>query len=165
MKSIVWSIALAIGIFACSIAPSFAQERSAIKQGFELAPNSGKRILVLRPSVRVGAQSTGGLFEPNADWTEKAKENIHRTLKEYQAKLGNATVVAPEAYGESAQIVEEHMALFASVSQAVIEYQFFVGNRLPTKNSTTKMMFLIGRWHRRLGTPRSKGCRLCALYL
>ena len=30
------------------------------------------------------------------------------------------------------------MALFAAVSQAVIEYQFFVGNRLPTKKKDNK---------------------------
>lgn len=138
MKSIGRSIALAVSGFALLASPLSAQERSAVKQGFELAPNSGKRILVLRPSVRVGAQSTGGMFEPNADWTEKAKANIQTTLKEVQARLGNETVLAPEAYGESAQAVEEHMALFAAVSQAVIGYQFFVGNRLPTKKLDNK---------------------------
>jgi hypothetical protein len=138
MKPIIRAVAFAVGFCVLVSSPLSAQERSAVKQGFELAPNSGKRILVLRPSVRVGAQSTGGMFEPNADWTEKAKENIQTTLKDFQAKLGNATVVAPEAYGESAQIVEEHMALFASVSQAVIGYQFFVGNRLPTKKADNK---------------------------
>ena len=138
MKLFIRSVAIAVSIFACTASPSIAQERSAVKQGFELTPNSGKRILVIRPSVRVGAQSTGGMFEPNADWTEKAKANIQINLTEIQARLGNKATVAPEAYGEAAQVVEEHMALFAAVSNAVIEYQFFIGNRLPTKKLDNK---------------------------
>lgn len=114
-------------------APAAAQERSAVKQGFSLAANSNKRILVFRPSVSAGAQSTGGLFEPNAEWTERAKVNIQVALNKLQSQLGNEVIVAPEAFGEDARNVEEHMALFAAVSRAVIEYQFFVGNRLPTK--------------------------------
>ena len=93
---------------------------------------------MLRPAVRVGSQSTGGLFEPNAEWTDLAKANIQAALEDLQSQLGNELIVAPEAYGEEAQIVQEHMALFAAVSQAVIEYQFFVGNRLPTKKRDNK---------------------------
>jgi len=117
---------------------AMAQERSAVRQGFELVPNSSKRILVFRPSVSVGAQSTGGLFEPNADWTERAKSNIQTALERQQSALGNTIVVAPEAYGDDARNLQEHMSLFAAVSQAVIEYQFFVGNRLPTKKRDNK---------------------------
>lgn len=109
-----------------------------MKQGFELATGSGKRILVFRPSVNVGAQSTGGMFEPNAEWTEQAKTNIGTALQAFQSRLGNQVVLAPEAYGEQAQVLEEHMALFAAISDAVITYQFFVGNRLPTKKRDNK---------------------------
>lgn len=109
-----------------------------MKQDFTLAPNSKKKILVFRPAVSVGAQSTGGLFEPNAEWTERSKANIQKALDKLQSQLGNEVVVAPEAYGEEARNVQEHMALFAAVSQAVIEYQFFKGNRLPTKKHDNK---------------------------
>ncbi|RYE03269.1 MAG: hypothetical protein EOP61_05355 [Sphingomonadales bacterium] len=131
-------VAMAIGIVMLAGAPADAQERSARKQGFELAPNSGKRILVLRPSVSVGGQSTGGMFEPNGDWTEKARANIHIALDRFQARLGNAVIVPPESYGDDAQKLQEYMALFAAISQAVQQYQFFVGNRLPTKKRDNK---------------------------
>ena len=58
-----------------------------MKQDFSLPANIHKKILVFRPSVRVGAQSTGGLFEPNAEWTEKAKANIEAALSRFQDKL------------------------------------------------------------------------------
>src|SRR3546814_3416180 len=42
------------------------------------------------------------------------------------------------SYGDEARLVEEYSALFAAVSQSVIQYQFFVGNRLPTKKRDNK---------------------------
>jgi hypothetical protein len=110
--------------------PAGAQERTAVKAGFELPAGSGKTILVFRPTVSVGAQSTGGLFEPNGDWTEQARRNIEAALTEQQQRIGNRVVAAPESYGADAQLVEEYAALFAAVSQSVIDYQFFVGERL-----------------------------------
>lgn len=138
MKNMFWSIASAVALLVSSVSPAQAQERSAVKQGFGLQADSGKRILVFRPAVSVGSQSTGGMFEPNAEWTEQAKSNIEMALQELQSRLGNEVIEAPEAFGEDAQAVEEHMALFGAVSQAVIEYQFFVGNRLPTKKRDNK---------------------------
>lgn len=127
---VVWGLTLALVASGSSVC---AQERTATKQGFNLPANSGKRILVFRPAVSVGAQSTGGLFEPNADWTDRAREHIDTALDERQASLGNIVIVAPEAYGNQARLAEEYTTLFAAVSRSVIEYQFFVGNRLATK--------------------------------
>jgi hypothetical protein len=138
MNLVLRFVALALACASVASAPAFAQEKSATKQGFELPAKSGKKILIFRPAISVGAQSTGGLFEPNAEWTAQAKANIQTSLDKLQLKLGNTVVAAPEAYGEDARAVEEHMALFAAVSQAVIEYQFFVGNRLPTKKRDNK---------------------------
>lgn len=115
-----------------------AQERAATKQGFELPANSGKRILLFRPKVSVGAQSTGGLFEPNAEWTDQARKDIDAALRKRQGALGNVVLLAPESYGDQARLVEEYTSLFDAVSQAVVSYQFFVGNRLPTKKRDNK---------------------------
>lgn len=115
-----------------------AQERTGVKQGFELPANSGKTILLFRPKVSVGAQSTGGSFEPNSEWTDKARNYIEAALVKKQKSLGNVVVFAPEAFGEQAIAVEEHVNLFGAVSNAVIQYQFFTGNRLPTKKRDNK---------------------------
>jgi hypothetical protein len=115
-----------------------AQERTAVKQGFELTADSGKKILLLRPKVSVGAQSTGGMFEPNAEWTDKARKYIEAALIKRQETLGNVIVMPPEAYGEQALAVEEHTNLFGAVASAVVNYQFFAGNRLPTKKRDNK---------------------------
>lgn len=133
-----WKTPVAIAAVLAATAPVAAQERTAVKQDFVLPANSGKVILVFRPTVSVGAQSTGGMFEPNADWTDLARKNIDAALLQRQAGLGNKVVIAPESYGEDAQRVEEYSKLFAAVSQAVIQYQFFIGNRLPTKKRDNK---------------------------
>lgn len=69
MKGCIRSIALAIGFLFLVDSAAQAQERSATRQGFELAANSGKKILLFRPSISVGAQSTARIFEPNGAWT------------------------------------------------------------------------------------------------
>src|SRR3546814_17322191 len=92
---------------------------------------SGKTIVVFRPTVRVGAQSTGGIFEPNADWTDQARKNIDEALAKRQAKLGNEVISAPMSYGDEARLDVESSVLFAAVSQSVIQYRFFVVNPLP----------------------------------
>ena len=131
-----WGVALVAAVVSWS--PLAAQERTAVRDGFELSAGEGKRILLFRPEISVGAQSTAGMFEPNAEWTEQAKANIGAALRALQARLGNQVIEAPESYGEQAMALQEHMALFAAVSEAVIEYQFFPGNRLPTKKQDNR---------------------------
>lgn len=134
----VYRAAMAALLGAACVASAAGQERTAVKSGFTLAPRSGKTILVFRPTVRVGAQSTGGMFELNADWTDQARKNIADALVKRQDTLGNKVISAPTTYGDEARLVEEYSALFAAVSQSVIHYQFFAGNRLPTKKRDNK---------------------------
>ncbi len=138
MKNL-FGLALA-GVFSMVVisSPVSAQERTAVKKGFELPTNGNKTILLFRPTVRVGAQSTGGMFEPNADWTDKSKTNLENALFKIQTKIGNNVVIAPEPVGDDAIKLQEHMALFATVARSVIQYQFFAGNRLPTKKRDNK---------------------------
>lgn len=129
VRSIVLAWALAV---VAAAAPAAAQEKSAVRDGFTLPPGSA-RILLFRPNVRVGAQSTGGMFEPNADWTDEAEGNIVAALAEAQGRLGRSIVAAAEPVGPAAATLAAYRALFATVADAVITYQFFPGNRLPTK--------------------------------
>ena len=122
---------LAASAFVVSM-PASAQEKSATKEGFYLPPGPAK-ILLFRPKVRVGAQSTGGMFDPNADWTDQAKQNIVTALSTEQTKLGHSITSADEPVGAAAVTLASYRALFATVADAVITYQFFPGNRLPTK--------------------------------
>jgi len=86
-----------------------------------------------------------GMFEPNADWTEQAKGNIAVALNAAQGRLGNRIMAAEEPVGPAAEHLAEYRSLFSTVAEAVIEYQFFVGNRLPTKKRKGVFDYTLGQ--------------------
>ncbi|MDF0489515.1 hypothetical protein PX554_15365 [Sphingomonas sp. H39-1-10] len=138
------------GLFAAALAacllagvPAGAQEKSGSKPGFTLPPGSAK-ILLIRPSITVGAQSTGGMFEPNADWTAQARDNLGAALAVAQQGLGNAVIVAEEPIGPAATTLAGYRALFSVLADSVIRYQFFPGNRLPTKKRKGAFKWTMG---------------------
>lgn len=112
--------------------PALAQEKTGNKPGFTLQPGT-VRIVLMRPTVKVGAQSTGGMFEPNADWTAQARENLTRALNEAQSSMGNQVVTYDEGESGEGPVASQYAHLFGALADSVIEYQFFRGNRLPTK--------------------------------
>lgn len=124
-------------------ATAHAQEKTGIKPGFSLKPGT-VRIVLMRPSIRVGAQSTGGMYEPNADWTDQAKENIATALAKAQTGLGNSVAGYVEPVGAGSAKVAEYQELFGAVASSVIEYQFFKGNRLPTKKRKDQFEWGLG---------------------
>ena len=138
-----WIRVIAMALMLLIAVPAAAQEKTGTKPGFALKPGTA-RIVLMRPAIRVGSQSTGGMFEPNADWTAQARENITRALNSIQASLGNQIIAYDEgATGEGA-LATQYGNLFGAVSESVIEYQFFVGNRLETKKRKNSFEWSVG---------------------
>ena len=131
---------LATAIAACALvlsaAPARAQfggaEKTAVREGFVL-PGGDTRILVFRPDVAVGEQTTGGMNEPNAEWTQTARANMLAALDRARAVQGSTLVMVPEQEGERAALVADYTALFKAVANAAFNHKMFPGNRLPTK--------------------------------
>jgi len=123
--------------------PGMAQEKTGTKPGFTLQPGTAK-IVLMRPTIRVGAQSTGGMNEPNADWTRQARENIASALRVAQSRLGNEVSDYDEGASGEGALATEYGRLFGAVADSVIEYQFFVGNRLPTKKRKDSFGWSLG---------------------
>lgn len=139
-----WRALIAALLFVClSSTPALAQEKTGSKPGFALVPGSAK-IVLMRPSIRAGAQSTGGMFEPNADWTQQARENIGRAPARAQGGLGNTVTEYVEPTGADPAQIAEYQELFSAVAGSVIEYQFFKGNRLPTKKRKDQFEWGLG---------------------
>lgn len=114
---------------------AYAQERSAARAGFSAENLTGQKILLFRPTVWVGAQATGGTPEPNADWTATARELLLAELRNRQSEFTNEVVTEPDLTGVAAETVAAHKALFGAVANSVMVYQFFPGNRLPTRKN------------------------------
>jgi hypothetical protein len=139
---ILWALGVGIAL-SVAMSPLSAQEKTGAKDGFTLKSGAVK-IVLMRPTIKVGAQSTGGMFEPNADWTEQARQNLGGVLGDAQGHLGNAVVDYVEPVGDDAQISAEYRALFSTIAQSVITYQFFPGNRLPTKKRKGSFYWNVG---------------------
>ena len=64
----------------------------------------------------------------------QARENIGQALRGCQAKLGNEIVMYDEKFERGdGPLAAQYAILFGAIAHSVIEYQFFKGNRLPTK--------------------------------
>ncbi|MBO9624673.1 MAG: hypothetical protein J7500_18345 [Sphingomonas sp.] len=115
--------------------PAQAQEKGATRPGFSAGMLRGQKVLLFRPDVWVGSQSTGGMAEPNGDWTEQARGLLEAELRARLAGSANPILPEPELSGDDALDLAEHKALFNTVAHAVVTYQFFRGNRLPTRKN------------------------------
>jgi hypothetical protein len=117
-------------------APAHAQwgaEASASKAGFSFPTTGEVKILVFRPDVSVGEQSTGGMNEPNAEWTAQAREYLGAALADAQRARANELAMMPELDGDGATLLADYQGLFRAVANAVVAHKLFAGNRLPTK--------------------------------
>lgn len=128
--------ALAIGALLASAAPAHAQfggpKADAMRKGFVL-PAGEVRILVLRPEIAVGSQTTGGMNEPNAEWTQTARANLVAALARAPAIQGSRIVMAPELEGEAGAVLNDYTALFKAIANAAFNHKMFPGNKLPSK--------------------------------
>lgn len=141
---ITWLLRAACAVALASTGMSAAaQEKTGNKPGFVLAPGTA-RIVLMRPTIWVGEQSTGGMPEPNADWTTQARENIAQALADAQTGLGNVVIDYDEGASGEGSLVAEYSYLFGAVAESVIEYQFFSGNRLPTKKRKDSFDWSVG---------------------
>lgn len=134
--AIVAAVLIAPVLALTPAAPAHAQfggpEATAVRDDFVL-PAGPVNILVFRPEVRVGAQTTGGMNEPDVEWTETARANIMAALEKEQRARGTNLVMLPELEGEEGKLVSDYTALFRTVAQAAFEHKMFPGNRLPSK--------------------------------
>ena len=112
-----------------------AQERSAVKEGFAFPTDHPVNIVVYRPDVHVGSLTTGGVDEPNADWTLGARGLIADAIRKNDKVAGAKIVFADEPAGEDGAYLAEYRALFTAVAQSIQVHKLFPGNRLPTKKT------------------------------
>lgn len=129
------NLIIAMLVMVGLVQPAIAQERGAVRENFSAESLKGQKILLFRPSVWVGEQGTGGTPEPNADWTAHSRELLLSELRRRQADFNNEIILEPDLSGPEADLVSAHRSLFTAVANSVMVYQFFPGNRLPTRKN------------------------------
>lgn len=119
---------------ACSILAAQPAMASALtRDGFAFPKEGDLKIVVFRPDVNVGSLRVGGLDEPNADWTQAARDNIQRSM-ESAAETRDANMkFLGEFEGEQGALLNEYRGLFEAVAGSVFVHAALPGNNLPTK--------------------------------
>jgi hypothetical protein len=98
-------------------------------------PQGDYSLIVMRPDVTVGQLTAGGLVEPRAEWTERARANLLKALAEQQAARGGRTRILETRAGiagVSADEVAELERLHAAVGGSIALHKY-MGATLPTK--------------------------------
>jgi hypothetical protein len=131
-------------------APVSAQSRKSLtRQDFAFAAQDQVRIVLFRPDVTVSEQSTGGLDQPNAGWTEEARDAMTAALGKAQAERNIELKLMPELVGEDAKLMAGYRKLFKTVADSVIKHRLFDLDPLPTKED--KFDWTLGEGTARLG--------------
>jgi hypothetical protein len=114
-------------------AAATAQQRFAIKPDFVFPSDHVATVVVFRPDVHVGTFTTGGVDEPNADWTAAARQLIEDSLRRNNSASGAKIVFPADPDGDDGAYLAEYKSLFTAVANAIQTYKLFPGNRLGTK--------------------------------
>lgn len=118
-------------------------------QGHALPADKPVTIVLMRPDVQVGELQGGGLPQPNADWTNQARQEIAKALtRELEGRkvqfttMENRLAAAPPADAAapasaiSGDAVDQFTGLHAAVVDSILAHQYNTpgrGGKLPTK--------------------------------
>jgi len=98
-------------------------------------PGSSPKVLIMTPDVELSVLTAGGLLEPNAEWTETAKQHLDVSLSEVMsgksvtiASYEKIADVGPESLTE-AQVLKLHEA----VGSTILLHKYRPNMGLPTK--------------------------------
>jgi hypothetical protein len=129
------ALCLLFALAAVALTSACAQTRSAGPE-VTLDKSGGKVSVLLMPAdVELSLLTTGGLLEPNAEWTEQGRRNVVAALKEEMAERNIDTV----SYGDDSdggyQIAvadEQLVKLHEAVGGAIRVHSYTPGFALPT---------------------------------
>ena len=99
-------------------------------------PEGNYRLIVMQPDISVGLLTAGGAVEPNAEWTNQARENVIKAVVAQQAGRGGETKVSQtrEDAGGDPAVVSDLINLHAAVGNSIKIHKYF-GLTLPTKKT------------------------------
>jgi len=98
-------------------------------------PPYSARVLLMQPDVQLSEVKAGGLQEPRADWTETAKRNIKKVLKDISNER-NDILAFYERQQNSRKLLYSHrqlMKLHEAVGESILLHKYLAGFGLPTK--------------------------------
>ncbi len=161
---------IAVLSLAFASSPAAAQEgnslvpsaRYAVKSGFNFPEGKTVNIILFSPDVQVGEQTVGGLDQPHAIWSQKAREGLINALSNSQI-LRNKNMSArgltvafpalPIISEINAPDLPDYKALLKIMVDAAIAHKLFPGNKLPSKSESFD--WTLGPGMRQFGKDKS----------
>lgn len=123
--------ALAAGVMLLLAACGTTQNLSR-KVQFTPPPGPFK-ITLMKPDVQLSLLTAGGLEEPNAEWTDKARENLLKALTEQISGRGGAMSSMQELPAEKTMVVADFERLNRVIGTTIIMHKLSMLPDLPTK--------------------------------
>jgi hypothetical protein len=108
-------------------------EKSVTRDGFAFPADGPVRILIFRPDIKVGEQTTAGLFQPNAEWYENARKELTAALLAAKKNRQFDAVLQDEPTAAKAVQYAEYRALFRVIVGTAIRHKLFGKDPLPSK--------------------------------
>jgi hypothetical protein len=108
-------------------------EKFAVREGFAFPSNGPVRILIFRPDIKVGEQTTAGLFQTNAEWNMVARKELARALQSAHRARGLEAVMHAADSDQDSAILADYRALFRVVVRSAIRHKLFGSEPLPGK--------------------------------
>jgi hypothetical protein len=103
-------VALSATVSAQGPAP-VVTEKYAVREGFAFPATAPVRVLIFRPEIKIGEQTTAGLFQTNAEWNMAARKDSE----------------------QDSAILADYRALFRTVVRSAIRHKLFGSETLPSK--------------------------------
>jgi hypothetical protein len=130
-------VGFAVAALACA-SPLAAQqpvttEKFALRDGFVFPADGAVRILVFRPDIKVGEQTTGGLFQPNAEWNDAARKALTQALRDAKSARKLDAVFHEENAASDSKALADYRALFRAIVGSAIRHKLFQQDPLPSK--------------------------------
>jgi len=125
-----WLLLLLVGLLS-----GCAQSTALLRDKSWQRPPGPVRVVVMPPDVQLSELTAGGLLEPKADWTERAREHVAVALEQHLQAKG-ATVVpyqTPPGGGEEDPADVQLVKLHDAVGGAILVHKYLPVFALPSK--------------------------------
>lgn len=120
---------------AALVMGSAVDAKVRVAKEFSFPKDQPVKIAVFRPDVLVGKMTTGGVEEPNAEWTAAARAKLAAELTKQQGALGHDVTFIDGAVEDANPIVTDYKSLFRAVTDAIATHGI-IGGQLPSKKGS-----------------------------
>jgi hypothetical protein len=114
-------------------AQSTASEKFAVGAGFNFPKSGTIRVVLLRPDINVFEQATGGIDQPDAAGTLKARGAVVEALILALEGRGITVAPVPDLKDQDARLLADYQSMIKLVVDSAMKHQLFQGDTLPSR--------------------------------